>query len=342
MDVLNVVYACDDNYAPYACVSMCSLLENNRKDFDEINIYVVLSQVTQDNTNRLRKQSEEYHANFIPVDAQEVICEIKKLKMPEYRGSYATNFRLFFHKYIKSDVEKFFYLDCDTIVLGSLKGICQHDMGDKCACVVQDALTSSYKLLLGFKPEEPYFNAGVMFIDVRNWKKNNCTEHMIEHLKYKRSTYCNPDQDLLNIELKNMVEYIDPEYNFQPIHRMLSNKTYNKIYINPSYYSAGQLEYAQNNPVILHTYRFLGEFPWHAGNRHPDTEIFDSYMKKSYQKDYVKKVANVGTIMKIEKMMYLILPGSLFFRIFKKFFDIDYKRRNQKYVNELNNAEINK
>ena len=31
MGKLNVVYACDDNYAPYACVSMCSLLENNKR-----------------------------------------------------------------------------------------------------------------------------------------------------------------------------------------------------------------------------------------------------------------------------------------------------------------------
>lgn len=327
---LNVVYACDDNYAPYACVSMCSLLENNRADFDEIDIYVVLTDVSKKNYRKLEQQANAYDANFIPVDAGEIVQEIKALKMPEYRGSYATNFRLFFHKYIKNDVEKFFYLDCDTIIEGSLKSLYEFNMGDKSACVVQDALTSSYKLLLGFEPDEPYFNAGVMFINVKNWNANNCTERLINHLRDERAAYCNPDQDLLNIVLKDTVQFIGPEYNFQPIHRILNNGLYAKIYNNPSYYTDEQLKQAQKNPIILHTYRFLGEFPWHANNNHPDTVIFDMYLKKSYQNDYEKKSANVTMIMKIEKIMYLVLPHSLFFRIFKMFFDIDFRRRNNK------------
>lgn len=328
MGKLNVVYACDDNYAPYACVSMCSLLENN-KQFEEINIYVVLSKVTQENQEKLKKQAERYGANFIPVDAAEIIREIKELKIPEYRGSYATNFRLFFHKYMAEDAEKFFYLDCDTIICNDLRDIYDRDMGENCAYVVQDALTNKYKQLLGFRPEEPYFNAGVMLVNARNWKKRKCTERMLEHLRTERSAYCNPDQDLLNIVLKDSVEFVGPEYNFQPIHRMLTYSQYIKLYENPSYYTEKQIQEAKEKPMILHTYRFLGEFPWHAENRHPDTEIFDRYMAMSEQKDYCKKPANVKWIMKIEKLLYVLLPRVSFFRLFKLAQDMDFAKRNE-------------
>ena len=36
---LNVLYGCDDNYAPYTGVSLLSLFENN-KDIEEITIYL--------------------------------------------------------------------------------------------------------------------------------------------------------------------------------------------------------------------------------------------------------------------------------------------------------------
>lgn len=328
MGKLNVVYACDNNYAPYACISMCSLLENNRR-FEEINIYVVLSQVTQKNQEKLRKQAERYHANFIPVDAAEIIREIKELKIPEYRGSYATNFRLFFHKYMAEDAEKFFYLDCDTIICGDLSEIYNRNMGEKCAYVVQDSLTNKYKQLIGFRPEEPYFNAGVMLVNVKNWKEKKCTERMLEHLRTERSAYCNPDQDLLNIVLRDSLEFVGPEYNFQPIHRMLEYSKYIKLYENPSYYTEQQIQYAKEHPMILHTYRFLGEFPWHAENRHPDTEIFDHYMALSEQKDYCKKPAKVKWIMKIEKLLFITLPRVWFFRLFKLAQDKDFEKRNE-------------
>lgn len=327
MQNLNVLYACDDNYAPYACVSICSLLYNNYKVFDNINIYVVLSGVDETNLNRLEKQIEQFGASFIPVDAEAIVHKIKELGLPEYRGSYAACFRLFFDMFINPDVDKFIYLDCDTIVVGSLKEIYQKEMERQSAFVVQDSLTNNYKTILGFSMADPYFNSGVMLINVKNWKDNKCSERMLDHLKNGRSAYCNPDQDLLNIILKDSIGIIGPEYNFQPIHRMLDSNTYLKIYNNPSYYSIGEIEAARKQPRILHTYRFLGEFPWNVNNRHPDTEIFDKYLSMSCQNDYKKKSAKLNITMKIEKILFNILPKNLFFRLFKLAQDYEFKKK---------------
>ena len=46
-----------------------------------------------------------------------------------------------------------------------------------------------------------------------------------------------------------------------------------------------ELEQARQNPVILHAYRFLGDFPWHKGNKHPANALFDKYTKNSASVD---------------------------------------------------------
>ena len=48
---LNVLYGCDENYAPYTGVSMTSLLENN-KHLDVIRIYVAAQGFSQHDRRR--------------------------------------------------------------------------------------------------------------------------------------------------------------------------------------------------------------------------------------------------------------------------------------------------
>lgn len=331
---LNVVYACNNNYAPYACVSICSLLMNNKK-FSEIDIYVVLEDVAEENIQKLQRQTEKYGANLIAVDAGMIIREMKKLKLPKYRGSHAANCRIFFERFIREDVEKFLYLDCDTIVTGDLQPLLSEPMGDNCACAVRDALTCDYKKLVGFRDGEPYFNSGVILIDVGNWRKYDCTSRIIEHLRTVRSDYCNPDQDVLNILLKGRVRFVGPQYNYQPIHRLLKDKSYLRIYSDPNYYSEEELVYAKNNPVIYHSYRFLGEFPWHKDTWHPDRELFDYYLSKSCQGDYVKQAAPKSLVIAIEKILYILLPRPLFFKLHKLIQDSGFRKRNQRLQRNL-------
>ncbi len=325
---LNVVYACNNNYAPYACVSICSLLMNNQT-FSAIDVYVVLEDVAEENRQKLQRQAERFGANFIPVDPKIMIQEMKKLKLPQYRGSHAANCRIFFERFIREDVERLLYLDCDTIVTGDVRPLLQSDMGEACACVVQDALTCDYKKLVGFRDGEPYFNSGVILIDVENWRKFDCTSRIIEHLKTVRSDYCNPDQDVLNILLKGRVRFAGPENNYQPIHRLLNDKSYLRIYSDSNYYSEEELVYAKNHPVIYHSYRFLGEFPWHRDSWHPDRELFDYYLSKSCQSDFIKPTAPKSLIIAVEKILYIILPRPYFFRLHKLIQDSSFQKRNQ-------------
>ncbi len=316
MNHLHVMYAADENYAPFLGVSVFSLLENNH-DIEKITIYAVLDRVSDDNKSRLTKMVDSFGRRLVIVDAVEFNKTLKELGVPKYRGSYTTHFRKFFHLFMGDEVKRFLYIDSDSIVPGSLKPLLELDMGDCVGAVVLDALANKYKLLLGFRPGETYFNAGVTLIDVDNWKANRCTERLIEHITTKRAAYCNPDQDLFNILLRGKTMVIPCQYNFVPVHRAYSDKAYAKNYGFENYYSREDVVYARENPAIIHAYRFLGEFPWHKGNLHPDTPLFDEYLRRSPWADYEKKPSGVGFVFRCEKMLYRILPRDWFLTIFR-------------------------
>lgn len=336
---LNVLYAADNNYAPFLGVSVFSLLENN-KDLAQITIYAVLDNVSEENTNRLRKMVSDYGRELIIKEASEFNVLMEQLGVPKYRGSYATHFRKFFHLIIKEDVERLLYIDSDSIVTGTLKPLLELDMGDAVAGVVLDSLGNKYKLLLGFAPEEAYFNAGVTLIDVNNWKKNNITDALMNHIKNVRNKYCNPDQDLFNMVLRGKKIVIPPEYNFMPVHRAYSDKAFAKNYGFENYYTLEQIENARLHPAIIHCYRFLGEFPWHKGNQHPDTPVFDYYLQKSPWSDYVKKPSNnQSLIFKLERILYRFMPKSLFLKLFSKMLYRNFYKREMDFRKEFNSIK---
>lgn len=329
---LNALYAADNNYAPFLGVSMYSLFKNNT-DITAIHVYAILDNVSEDNKEKLRYVATQFGRKLTIIDAQEFNKKLDELKIPKYRGTHSANYRLFFNLFVDKDAEKILYIDSDTIVCGSLKELVSIDMNHYCVGMVLDELGNPYKRLIGFDESDPYYNSGTLLIDVHNWHENNIGESMLNHIQNVRSQYCNPDQDLLNVCLKGKIKLLPPEYNFQPFHRAYSDKIYGKVYGFENYYTKEQLENARKNPVILHAYRFLGEFPWHKGNQHPDTKIFDECLSETPWADYKKQPSKNNTlIFKIERIMYRIMPKIFFLKLFAFLQKVSFEKQNAKCV----------
>jgi hypothetical protein len=108
------------------------------------------------------------------------------------------------------------------------------------------------------------------------------------------------------------------------------DKTFFAVYKPTAYYTHEELEQARKSPVILHTYRFLGDFPWHKGNKHPANKLFDHYTERSPWKGLVKKPSGGGLLFKIEKMMYALLPRRIFLSIFRRISLRGFAKRNKR------------
>lgn len=69
---INVVYQFNENYVPYAGVSITSLLENN-KNAEKIDIYILGEELTDSSIEKLRLSAANYGRNIIFKDTREII-----------------------------------------------------------------------------------------------------------------------------------------------------------------------------------------------------------------------------------------------------------------------------
>lgn len=318
MEKLNVLYLTDNNYAVFAGVSIISLFENN-KDIDEINIYVIDDSISQTNKNIYLKIAKKYGRNIIFLDVSVGIKILKKLGAPKYRNSYTTYLKLFAFSLLPDDVERIFFIDSDTIIVGSLKEMINFDMGGKMIGAVRDGITNPYKIALGYPETDSWFNMGVMLVDVNKWKDEDAQNKVIEQLK-TRNAYIAVDQDILNITQHNNICTLHPKYNAMPHHYVYSYDAFMKALPQKGFYDKKTIEESNTDAVIRHFERFIGESPWHKNNVHPYTFLFDKYIAISPWKNFKKLNSNKNFKFKLEKFLYKILPHDVFIRIWARAF----------------------
>ncbi len=332
---LNVLYQFDDKYAPYAGVSLTSLFHNNQS-IKQINVYLLVDKVSEKNLDKFYLLAEKYeNSKLLCIEPLDVIEKMQEWNIPKYRGSYAANLRLFFDYCIKDDIERLLYLDSDTIVCGDLSEILQMDLEDNYIAMAIDSVGREHKHHIGFSKDEPYYNSGVIIYDVKKWKREKCSDKIVDYLKNVRSQFLAPDQDLLNLVFKGKICRLSNSYNYQPMHSVLAPEKYLKLYGCEGYYSLSELNKASKEVKIFHAFRYIGEFPWHKKNLHPNNDIFDYYLHLSVWSDFEKTVARNNLFIKLEKILYKILPVPAFMKIFKLVNQIVNSMMNKKIFHQI-------
>ncbi|MBO9127497.1 glycosyltransferase family 8 protein [Rhizobium sp. 16-488-2a] len=113
---------------------------------------------------------------------------------------------------------KVLYLDSDILVFGDLSPLCDIDLGDAvigAALDPLDAPVKQNKLGLEKVPRVGhYFNAGVLLIDLGNWRNAQVTEKALHYLdRFPNSPFS--DQDALNVACDGYWKQLDNKWNFQ-------------------------------------------------------------------------------------------------------------------------------
>lgn len=323
---MNILYLSDNNYVVYMGVSILSLLENN-KHLNEINIYVIDDQILEGNKKILQRIVNTYGRKIIFLDMSEGIAKLKMLGAPVYRGSYTTYLKLFAFDLLPNDVHRIFFIDSDTLIVGKLDELDDFDMRGNPVAAVLDNLCIFDKVYLGYDRECVWCNMGVMLVDVDKWKNLKCERKVIEQMQ-KRCAYVAVDQNILNISLHGYITVLPLKYNVTQHYLAYSYRDFMKNFPMENFYTEMDVSYALENPVVHHFERFIGESPWHKDNITLMNDEFDFYLAKSPWSDYVKLKANVGVFLKIEKVLFKMLPR----KVFLKIFTLAYKR----YVLNLN------
>ncbi len=270
---MNIVYTTDDNFIKQVTTSLVSLYENNKT---EVNVYMLLKNVSESNKQILNQTAEAYN---------QVISLIDLKNIDEYFGQSINTggwndivlSRLFLDKILPNEVERVIYIDGDTIVRGALLELWNVDLKDNIlGAVVEPVISSKRKEILGLDSKSSYYNAGVLLIDLKQWKAKDAGNRIINYYAEHGYKLFANDQDAINGELKNEIQTIDIKYNYN-----------NTFHYYPYYFlkkrdknlpDKEQYRDSVNNPCIIH---YLGEErPWREGNKH---EYRDDYIKY-YQK----------------------------------------------------------
>jgi len=111
--------------------------------------------------------------------------------------------------------ERLLYLDADVIVLADLSPLFEISLnGHPCAACVDPLVgRAPWTRTLGLPPGAPYFNAGVLLIDVSSWSRDRISERSLQFMQQNPDLCRFPDQDGLNVTLCGNYVPLDERYN---------------------------------------------------------------------------------------------------------------------------------
>lgn len=286
---MNVVLASDNNYVSLLTISIVSFLVNNQNDFDEINIFILDDGITESNKNKINYILKDYNCNISFIKTKKIeeldfkVLSLERAEIP----SLTTYARLFIPSLLPDDVDKVLYLDCDSIIVDSFKELWQEDISDYYCAAVRDCSNTSFMEALGIPRGEKYFNAGVLFINLKKWREDNVEDKFIDFLTNNQHRYYQHDQGVLNHVFKNQIRTIHPKYNLQGYFQFMNYNISRKFScIEIEYYSKEIMDDARKNPVFLHFCAADYFRPWKNPN-HPYFMEFEYYANLAGLKDVI-------------------------------------------------------
>lgn len=276
-----ICLAADNQYSNLAEVAMVSVFENN-KSSERIIVYLLDSGISKKRLCEIHLSVQKYGRELEIIDVTKRIEELKQIGVNAQSknfsfGAYA---RFFVVNYLPEFVDKILYIDCDICVNDSLNELFKIEIQDYVMAAVIDILPSSHLKHIGFSINEPYFNSGMLLINISEWKAEKIETKILEHIKYKRCIYSYHDQDLINIICRNKIYTLDPKYMvFLPEYYWGANKLRSLGELGV-YYSTEKIRNAANKPTLIHFVDNIWGRPWYTSQKNPNSRIWEKYKEK--------------------------------------------------------------
>lgn len=278
---LKILYASDEGYAPHLATSIYSLLRHNSDLICKI--YVFTSNMSNRSASRINDIciNEGVKVSFVYLDDH--CFEDLALGNHFQKSNY---YRLFAADYI--DADKCLYIDADTLVLASLKGLLKFKMSDEFyLAAVEECGTFNRHLDLKMCPEARYFNSGVMLINLNSWRKNNVKESVVNFVRTFPDSIKFVDQCGLNSVVNGRWLHLSKTYNFQTA------------------FIETEIQLPSESPAIIH---FTGSMkPWHIRSAHPFKRQYWNFRNKTVFK---RPVADDFSVVAVCKLLAVFLRRS--------------------------------
>lgn len=277
---LNVLFSSDDHYAQHLGAAMQSLLENNQ-DFTVIRIYIIDNQISDLSKEKLCDIVRKFSNGAIFWISFEKWESKLQLNLT-WSISISAYARLFVAEMIPDEIDRILYLDCDMIVCDSLQNLWNTDLLDCILGAVQDSIGDSTKNAVGLLPEEPYFNSGMLLIDLAKWRNLDIGTKCVHFIAEKKGSVVHHDQGVLNGVLKNQWFRLPLCDNLMTIHFILNRRRVMDYFGERSeFYSENEIMDAKEHPVIMHYTPSFTSRPWCKDCKHPRRALYWENLDKT-------------------------------------------------------------
>jgi lipopolysaccharide biosynthesis glycosyltransferase len=218
---ITLVYSIDENNVNAMLVSLSSVLENARSELQVRVLY------TGKHPGRLNRLMEKVCGStpFRVFDTSKDFCRVKRAKFPAGTVSKISYLKFLVPDFVET--RRAIYLDADTIVRADLQDLHEHDLREHPIGAVQDWLVqtvlsedSPIHHYVRSKVDLPYFNAGVMLMDVARLREMDLME---EAARFRDLKTRYVDQDIFNLIFLGNWSALDPFWNFPADQTLLNN-----------------------------------------------------------------------------------------------------------------------
>jgi lipopolysaccharide biosynthesis glycosyltransferase len=256
----NVVLNADDRYAKQLAVALRSLSEAAASS--EYQAFVLQSGFDRELRERV-EASCDANVSIVWLDVDDDLVEGVHLSR---RLTRASVFRVVAATVLPPDLARVVYLDCDVLVRHPPDELWSMELGGAPVAAVRDAYIPVVCMDVpwrssGIDPRAPYFNAGVLVVDLDRWRSLDIATRGITLLRDLQLHYV--DQSALNILFASQWRALPPTWNLQTNH--LADERSRAW----GFEDLAELDRAIADPVIVHLNGGRFGRPWEAGSSHP-------------------------------------------------------------------------
>ena len=201
--------------------------------------------------------------------------------------SLATHYRIFLPGLLPPTCSRVLYLDADVIVRGDVSPLWETDMKGHVVMAVRDPaifnVASPMGIMtyreLGIAPDAPYFNGGVLLVDIEKWREERMTERFLDFSTTYGSYARWGDQDGLNAIMQGRWGALDERWNIQTFvvdGRAVQTRPDHEQYV--AGLRAREEVLTSGSHIIHYT---QGRKPWHPWCTHPYRSLFHRHFRAS-------------------------------------------------------------
>ena len=214
---VNALLCTNALFLQHAAVCLASLLANNADLFMDI---VVVAQTAETlDEEKLRRSLAQFPNHSLTFQKFTIPRNLLLPLIPQSHYTVDTYTRLWVNEFFPANTDRVLYLDADIVVVGSIGPLWTTDLGGALMGAVDIPGSDRGVTSLGMRAEDGYFNAGMLIIDLAQWRATGAEKIVIDYIRE------NPDrimfdQDALNACFCGCTKRLDYKWNvIRPFYR---------------------------------------------------------------------------------------------------------------------------